>query len=821
MKNPGASGVSTAFRLTKREQDVLDLLAYGLTNREIAAHMALSVRTVESYVDRVLGKLGVSTRARAVIEARRAGLLSGDLTSAFPRKEELSNTVTSRLTPLIGREEELAKIGDALENRRLVTLCGTGGVGKTRLALQVGIDLLPRYPDGVWLCDFSSISDAQSAIGVVAQVLGVRAFRDHPLSESIANVLRKKHALLIFDNCEHVAGVVAGLADELLHGCQSIRILATSRQSLAVMGEFVHRVQSLSVPDRAMRLDAKSAIGHSSIALFASRAKAREERFALTDDTAPVVAEICRRVDGIPLAIELAAARVSHLSVDALADRIGHHFAILSTADRNALPRQRTMRAVIDWSYEHLSEPEQRILRRLATFVGGFTLELAIDACVDLFEDTDALDLLASLIDKSLIQTEFRADSMRYRMLESTRQYARERCDAHSETATCSRAHALAMLKLAERLDAAWENAAEGDWLAKAVCELGNIHASLEWTLQSGGALEVGQQIVGSLESLWDSAPDGRRWVNCALDSVTCKTPEAIRARLELAIANLGYRFDKLSELQAAQSALVHYTRQGNPSKIPVAQLAVGNVLVHTGRTAEGVALIRSGLETARRLGLRKVAARALRLLGLERLLSGDFGAARALLEEALTWHKLNHSNDAVAYVSLALAEVEFGDGRTEDALRRIRDTVAVCHRGLQRIQLAVAFANSAAYLVMLERFDEARESAVQALTLAREVGIEYGVAIAMQHLVAVALLRPNENSSAAYREHLRAARLLGFVDARFEQIGRLRDHTEQQEFDKIVAALQLKFDRGQLAQLFAEGKAWNDDEAEAVALEI
>lgn len=822
MKNASASGISTAFRLTRREQDVLDLLAYGLTNKEIATRLSLAVRTVESYIDRVLGKLGASTRARAVIEARRIGLLTASFSGAEPRADGRPNNLISPLTPLIGREQELVQIEAALENRRLVTLAGAGGVGKTRLAVQVGIDLLVQYADGVWLCDFSTVADPQFASGAVANVIGVAGSPNRTLSESILAALKNKEALLIFDNCEHAVAAVAELADDILHHCQNIRVLTTSRQSLAIMGEFVHRVASLSIPDSSMSLDANEAIKHSAVALFTNRAIARHERFALTDDTAAVVAEICRRVDGIPLGIELAAARVSHLSIEVLAEKIGRHFEILSTVDHNVLPRQRTMRAVFDWSYNDLSTAEQRLLRRLATFVGGFTLELATDVCATALAETEVLDLLASLIDKSLVQTEFRSDGVRYRLLEATRQYAEERTKEAGESAELAQAHGLAILKLAGRLEAAlWKGMRTRDWLAQAFSELGNLQAALAWSFQGGGDATVGQRIVGSLEPFWvvSAEAEGRRWVRIALDTVTRETSGEIRASLELAACNFG-QMQGESVLPLAKSALAYYGRQKDARNLARARFFMAFDLLRSHHLAEGEALIRQALDTARTLGMLPLTILALQGLGEARLLQGDTSAAKDLFYEAQALCR-ESSPDTAAAISLSVAEVEFSDGAVEAALHRVLDAAEFFRVGKISSPLVFALNNASAYSTALGRFDDARASALEALALNRELGNASQTIAAIQHLVAVAALR-YKNSTIPHANYLpRVARLFGFVEAGFTERTYTRHYIDQQEYDKIVEVLQNDLGRTQFERLTAEGRTWPEAFALAEAVEI
>ena len=263
---------SAAGSLTKREQDVLELLSVGMTNREIAAQLGVAVRTVENHVERTLGKLGVSSRTRAVIEARRLGLLDAAIAAGVDSSVAAPpHNLPVPLTRLLGRAQELADVGSLLDAHRLVMLSGSGGVGKTRLALRVGADLLDRYPQGIWFCDFSAGSDPQFVDRAVAKVLGVQERPEHPLSEAIVRALKRKHALLVLSNCEHVVGAVAELADEILHNCQNIRILATSREPLVIIGEIVYRVRSLAFPDGASGLTANAAMRYEAIDLFVDR----------------------------------------------------------------------------------------------------------------------------------------------------------------------------------------------------------------------------------------------------------------------------------------------------------------------------------------------------------------------------------------------------------------------------------------------------------------------------------------------------------------------------------------------------------------------
>ncbi|MGH7757669.1 MAG: ATP-binding protein, partial [Vulcanimicrobiaceae bacterium] len=274
----------------------------------------------------------------------------------FPLRslETLPNNLPLQVTSFVGREHDVAEIEALLETTRLMTLVGTGGLGKTRLSLQAGANLLDRYPDGVWFVEFAPLVDASLIPNTVSAIFGIAEQPGSTLTQAIVNALRTKTALLIFDNCEHLVAGVAALADAIIHGCPHVRILASSREGLGIGGEVVHRVASLTVPPEAPDLNAETARSFGAVALFAERAGAANTRFALTDANAPVVAEICRRLDGIALAIELAATRVKVLSVEQLAAKLDERFRLLTGGSRTALPRQQTMRALIDWSYDLL-----------------------------------------------------------------------------------------------------------------------------------------------------------------------------------------------------------------------------------------------------------------------------------------------------------------------------------------------------------------------------------------------------------------------------------------------------------------------------------
>ncbi|MBV8333341.1 MAG: adenylate/guanylate cyclase domain-containing protein, partial [Candidatus Eremiobacteraeota bacterium] len=387
------------------------------------------------------------------------------------------NNLPAQVSSFVGRENESAAVTDLLHANRLVTLLGTGGIGKTRLSLHVAGEQLEAFPNGIWFVEFAPLSDAALVADSIGSAANVAQSAERPALDTLLAHFKNETALLIFDNCEHLVAEIARVADALLKGCPKLKILASSRELLNVPGEQAYRMPTLG-PAEAM-------------ALFAERAKTADQRFGLTPENEPAVAEICRRLDGIALAIELAAARVKLLSPKALLEKLNDRFRVLTGGSRTNLPRQQTLRALIDWSYDLLSEKERTLFPRLAIFSGGFTLELCAAVCADeALDEFEVMDLLVALVDKSLVSPEIVGDETRYTLLESIREYAREKLAEAGEVDALSRAHAAAFTDFAERLDGALETMAEAAWVAQAKPELENWRGALTWAL--GGENDSG-----------------------------------------------------------------------------------------------------------------------------------------------------------------------------------------------------------------------------------------------------------------------------------------------------------------------------------------
>ncbi|MBV8459812.1 MAG: hypothetical protein JO009_02875, partial [Candidatus Eremiobacteraeota bacterium] len=406
----------------------------------------------------------------------------------------------------------------------------------TRLAIQAGAELLERFSDGVWVADLSPINEEHSVVSVVAQALSVDQSQGLLNDEAIVTWLRHKQLLLILDNCEHMLDPVARLADAINHRCEAVRVLVTSRQALGLIGELVFRLPSLAVPAPPEDRDPDAALKFGAVALFVDRAAMSDRKFRLGPDNAAIVAAICRRLDGIPLALELAAARLRSMSVHGLAEHLDERFRILTGGNRTALPRQQTLAALIDWSYDLLHEQERQVFDRLAVFAGAFALGAARDVCADeAIAQHDITDLICSLADKSLVVVEPEQDELRYSLLESTREYARRKLQTGGSEALYKGRYASHYAAFAAALERRSATMSIGEWLLRITRELQHFRAVLEWSLGDGKDVILGATLAADLETLWwhgGVEAEGRKWIESALTQLDKAAHPDLAARL-------------------------------------------------------------------------------------------------------------------------------------------------------------------------------------------------------------------------------------------------------------------------------------------------
>jgi non-specific serine/threonine protein kinase len=413
------------------------------------------------------------------------------------------NNLPLNLPALIGREDELGAVMELLAGTHLMTLVGTGGVGKTRFALEVADAVRGSYKDGVWLVELAPVADPALVVRSVASVLDVHEEPGRPLLDTLLDFLRRRELLIVLDNCEHLVEACARLAEKVLHTSAACRTLATSREALGIDGEMAWRVPSLVAATPSADSSAEQLMGYAATRLFVQRAIAASPAFRLTQDNAAAVARICHQLDGIPLALELAAARVKAMRVEQVAQRLDDRFALLTRGSRTALQRHQTLRSLIDWSHELLSKAEQVLLRRLSVFAGGWTLEAAEAVCSgDGDASDDVLDLLTRLVEKSLVVLGDESTEARYRMLETIRQYAFDKLLAAGEADVVRTRHLSHFVDFAEAIRTKQVGQEERRWNVVADAELDNFRAALNWSLKPGHA-ESGLHLINALHRYW------------------------------------------------------------------------------------------------------------------------------------------------------------------------------------------------------------------------------------------------------------------------------------------------------------------------------
>jgi predicted ATPase/transcriptional regulator with XRE-family HTH domain len=645
----------------------------------------------------------------------------GDAFAQPPR-----TNLPTALTSFIGREREQAEVRALLAAARLVTLTGAGGAGKTRLAMAVAGELHSEYPAGVWLVELASLADPALVVQAVAQALGLREEPNRPLLVTLVDHLKERCLLLMLDNCEHLVDACAELAVALLRSCSHLRILATSRETLAVPGETIYRVPSLAAPDLAQVPGMVDLARYAAVQLFLARAQSRRPDFTLSVRNARAVAEVCARLDGMPLAIELAAARVGVLPVEGIAARLDDRFQVLTGGPRTALPRHQTLRATLDWSHALLTEAEQALLRRLSVFAGGWSLEAAEAVCgVGRDLPSAVLEGLASLVDKSLVHTAPQADGTpRCGMLETIRQYGRERLAASGEAADIQRSHALYHLKLAEAAEPALQGWEQGRWLADLELEHDNLRAALRWAYAQQES-EIALRLGGALAHFWCARGhlcEGREWLEKLLqraaggDTAGPDTPA------------------EACSVDAAEATGMEHPGSGPHSHAPL------------------------------RVRMR-ARARVLRGAGHLTLWQGDLGQARSYLKDAVAVSReFDGTEDLAGALNLLGTTMRF-QGEYRRATLLYEESLAL-YRGLGH-QWGIARELMNLSETMLEQSDLIRAEPLvkESLSLARELGDTWGMANALMDLGDLSYYSGDyERATIMYEECLALSRELGEV---------------------------------------------------------
>lgn len=713
-------------------------------------------------------------------------LLHPELPANFPALRALDaipNNLPQCPTACIGREAELARLAEIVAERRIVTLHGPGGIGKTRLALQLAADLLGRFPDGTWFVELAPLTEAEQIAETIAAVLGIRFAGDRPASEALPAVLRSRRMLLILDNCEHLAEPTAALAERLLRAAGDLTILATSRARLGIGGEQCVPVGSLGLP--AATADAATVLEAPAIRLFVDRARLVRPDFRLEDAAFAAVVALCHRLDGVALAIELAAARLRLLTPQELLVRLDDRFALLGEAAGAAPPRQKTLRGLLDWSHDLLGPAEQSALARLSLFGGSFGIEAA--AAVIGLDANAAIGVLAALVDHSMV-SEAPGDpaETRLRLLETTRCYALEKLAEDPERDKARYRLVFWLIRHYGEAARSWPTAPTATWTARYRPDIDNLRAALAWAFGPEGDGETGLELLAATSELWRNlglTVEHRRWLREAETRISAATPPRVTARigLDAAFAQGGGAFGDKRKVDAALDALSLYRAHGDAAEIATAAARVAVCLGGPGKTSAAQPYLDLIEATLPKIGRTKLRAWLLNIAAVLMLFRDAPRRAITLLEESLAISRAYEDPVGMQIAGLNLAETLFAEGDARRAIAEVRGVAASCRASGNLVDLGFALGNLASYATIAEDFPTARAALTEALPLLDGLGIEFVLVSAIQ---AAGLL-------ATYDGRIdKAARLAGFV-RRFYRLNAIEPQAaEQAVWDALAARL-------------------------------
>jgi predicted ATPase/class 3 adenylate cyclase len=716
-----------------------------------------------------------------------------NLPSGFPplrSAEEYPTNLPAQLTSFVGREREIAEITALVREQRLVTIVGSGGVGKTRVALRAAATLLGEFDDGAWFVELAPLSNAAHIPSTIAHVLGITlATGDDPL-ENLVRALKKKKTLLVFDNCEHLVVPVAQIVTTILSGLPSVKILATSRQSFDMPGEQSYRLPSLEI--------------RAAVNLFVERARGADERFALTDENSATIEDICRRLDGIPLAIELAASRTNVLGPKQLSEKLHERFRLLTAKGSNRLPRQQTLRALIDWSFDLLDADERAVFARLSVFAGGCTLPAAAAVCSDdAIDEWQVLELLSALVSKSLAVAELSGDERRYGMLNSIHEYSHERLEATSEATQRAAKHATFYADLVDGLSHLVEALEDVQWQRALAPEIDNIRTALDWAIAQGNDMATGLRLLAQLEwpELLTTPQEAVGWFDASAKATEAIVDDLTRARvlrhhvrLEWLVGRSTADLEKRAygELAAARAS-------GDPSEVAHALAMLGSAHRDAKRFDDAERLFEEAYGAAPALSAITLNA-LLRNWAISSLQRGDVDRARERFTEVADRER--PGSEAHASALLNLGELEFATGNVA-AARTAARTAKETFEELNAAPLGLAICNLAAYAMAVDELEEASELLRQALTILKRSGARW-MNTALEHHALLAVL---------VRDHDRAAILAGFTGAHYAADD-TRQTTERIGYERLMRLLREVYDQADLARRMGIGARLTDEQA-------
>lgn len=763
------------------------------------------------------------------------------LPSEFPPLRSIESrgvihNLPQQLTSFIGRDKEMAEIKELLQRSRLVTLTGSGGTGKTRLAVQAAADVTEQYPDGVWLVELAALSDPGLVPQAVAQALDIRELPGELIARTLLSALKEKKTLVLLDNCEHVLDSSARLVDAVLKSCSNVSTLITSREALGISGEASYRVPSLSLPDTGEQHTPDSLLQFEAARLFIARAREARTDFAVTEYNASALASACRRLDGIPFAIELAAARVRSLSVEEINSRLDHRFRLLTGGSRTALPRQQTLRAMIDWSYDLLDEHEKALLHRLSVFAGGWRLEAAEAVCAadkavgnrqsavegtsdhrlpiaDCLLPTDVLELLTSLCGKSLVMADQQVGVTRYRLLETVRQYARERLVEIGESEMVWQRHLDHFLSLAEVAEPELSGPEQVDWLKRLDEEHDNLRASLSWSLELAGSTKC-LRICGALWAFWAMRgyfSEGRAWCERALQADGCQGRTHERARALSGVGSLALYLGDLESSRAyLEESLIIYREIGDKRGIGASFNGLGRIAMAHGNYPVALSYFERCLSIEREIVSKSGIASALNNLGIATFSQGDYAASRTFHNESLAIQKQIGNLQGIAVSLSNLGSISNAEGDYISARAYYGDSLTVFRETGNKSGIANTLMGLGISATNNGDYGAARAYLEEGLYIRKVIGSSLGITSSLN---AFAYLAVKESQSEL------AAMFWGAAAAFREAIGSPLARNEQEKYDREVAVARQSLGDETFQKAWDRGRGMTMDEAIALAL--
>lgn len=799
--------------LTEREYDVLRLLITGLSDREIAEILVLTVGTVKWYNRQIYDKLHVRNRVEATAQVQQLELLKTQSTvECEPEGQWGGNYLPAQVTSFIGRDQEIKALQEKLSVSRLVTLTGPPGTGKTRLAIEAAGQLMDYFRDGTFFVSLAPLRDVNLVVKSIAQTLNVKESGSKALTERLQDHLCNKHLLLILDNFEHLLSA-APFVSQLLTTAPHLTILVTSREILRLYGEHEFPVPPLQLPNiRRQELTTLEAMmGYESIELFVRRANAASPSFTIDDKNVVAVGTICVHLDGLPLALELAAARIKYYAPQNLLLRLGSRLEALSEGPRDLPARQRTLRATLAWSYDLLEESEQVLFARLGIFVGGFTHKDVEVICGEGL--TLAVgDGLESLLNKSLILEQQRLqDGTRFILLETIREYALEKLHERQEIVLIAEQHAKHFLNISQQTAKKLYGDQQIYWLNWLDAQHDNLRTALRWFLMNDDSGQYMLSLIGYLARFWELKSylnEGREWLKKALELTGANATTKARADALYGIGAIAYsQCDYVATQSLYENALAIYQHLGDQYSSAQTMISLGEVATEIGDHGTASILFRQAYTTTRDMGDILANARALTQLGFGALRVGEYVEAHAKLSEGLMLYEMENDQVGIALAASGLGEIAIRRNNLDEAKKLLEKSLQIRQELGYQWGIGVSLGSLAWVALQHDDVKGAVEALYESLSIRQEIGDRGGMAWCLEKLALI-----------AYREqeYIVATVIYGYAAFLRRSVNSVIDPSDQADYERIIRELRLGLGNKEFDREWKKGQGMTIEEVDS-----